>query len=306
MVASIYIALDSGADVISVVDGTWNGREWKGMKPAQICALLSSFSIFEEDQGLKTEVTHSKSFSIQLGTRSQRTQLQPFLILSSQKFLVQEQRDFLHLVEKCVDMIVSPLCIITGAAGEPLGSSKLSKTHPKTIELRTVLARMVAGLQAGELESPSKGLVTQKGGERFSSGQVLDAMRSISNQISNQVTYCATMWIQHSFTPLLWTDKEVLVPESDENFLTLRSCIAVAACGERDGPYAVHQVYLGDEFLEEGQEAEAGVCGLHVFRAPANKDMCLAMICESAEPFKSSEGDLFASTSNLLASLSGM
>ncbi len=81
----VYVAHDSGAELLSLAERGCDAGEsssghlardardalasgaptescWEGMNSGQVCALLSSFALFEEDQGLRTrvEIAHNK------------------------------------------------------------------------------------------------------------------------------------------------------------------------------------------------------------------------------------------------------
>ena len=85
---------------------------------------------------------------------------------------------------------------------------------------------------------------------------LLATMHHVSEKVSEQLSYCATMWIQQDSSPLVWTDKDVLIPQGGgkrttrtTNLHTLRACVTIVQCETQCVPYNVHKVYLGDEFL---------------------------------------------------------
>ena len=142
MVIRLYVTHDSGAEVLSladdvVIDGLSNRdasrSSWKGMQSSsQVCALLSSFTSFEEGQGLQTKSTRSDKLSIHVGVRNERAKLQPFVILSRNQYgKSDEELDFVHVVDKCIDMIVSPLCI--GVSRKNSANLVLSSKDSKTL-----------------------------------------------------------------------------------------------------------------------------------------------------------------------------
>ena len=137
MVLRLYVTHDSGAEVLSVTDdvvaGGSGSSPWKGMaSSSQVCALLSSFASFEEGQGLRTKSMHSGKLAIHVGVRNERAKLQPFFVLSRQKYGRSEQElDFVRVVDKCIDMIVSPLSVVGGESSNNVNlnlSSKDAKT----------------------------------------------------------------------------------------------------------------------------------------------------------------------------------
>ena len=169
-------------------------------------------------------------------------------------------------------------------------------------------------------------------------GSLLEALERISVQMSDQVSYCASCWVQDGLSPLAWADEEALVPareagesagEGRELSLSAAAAfdpavlkgalltVAAASCqgegeGEGEGAreaeppssYQACKIYLGDQFLEQGQDQDAAVCGLHVFSSSGHGRLRLAMICEGADPFDvGRRRDLFQPISDLLHQL---
>jgi len=327
----VYVAHDSGAELLSLGDRGCEGGSssggggglgkgsWEGLNSGQVCALLSSFALFEEGQGLRTQATHSGRLSIQFGRRNDRTRLQPFAILSGEAYEAEAQAGFLQLLEKCIDMVVSPLCLGGGNVG-----MEMSKRHPKTLALRRVLGQAMQGMAAPGTPSSGAGAGAHGG---VDSGSLLGPLERISDQVSNQVSYCASCWIQDGLSPLVWADEEVLAPAWEDREVALSAApafdpaalksallaISAASCQGEEGEgggggqqpsYEACKIYLGDQFLEPGQAQDAAVCGLHVFRSESGGRLRLAMICEGAEPIDADRRrHVMAPISDLLSEL---
>ncbi|QDZ20366.1 hypothetical protein HOP50_04g28830 [Chloropicon primus] len=284
MTTAVYVAHDSGAEYLSccccsAVDDSG------GLNSTQICALLSSFSLFEEELGLRTKVSRSDGGKcIQFGRRKPRTGLQCFAVLKDTSSPSAEW--FLDLVEKLVDMTLSPLCL-EESSGASLRT--LSKKHPKSVELRRALLSAMDRLHGWREEATPSELV---------SSSLAATLRNVERQVSSSFAYCATAWVQDGYTGLAWTDEGALVPGGGGgdgySRRTIDACVVTAAASGEGGEYSddglvysAHSVYLGDEFLEEGQDPDAALCSLHVFK-PAAKlgtELALAMVCEGAKAF---------------------
>ena len=282
----LYVAHDSGAECLSV-GGDGRDREGSGLNSSQICALLSSFALFEEKQSLRTLATSSETnLCVQFGQRNRRSGLQPFGVLSQRTHEAEDREGFIQLVEKCLDMVASPPAILAG--GGPAAHRMPSKEVSS--DLRRVLGRLVA--RHGEAAEPR--LDRKKALEApLAFGDLLGALTEFSGKVSNALAYCATAWIQEDdFPPLVWTDESALIPEGTNNRLTVDSCVAIAGAsshanaagdGGGDGRYAHTRVYLGDEFLSSDvAEEEAALCSLHVF---CGGTLRLAMVCEGVDAF---------------------
>ena len=124
-------------------------------------------------------------------------------------------------------------------------------------ELRSVLTQVIRSIHDGTLLSDRPPPYSNPS---FPTREDLVAtLHHVAAKVSEQLSYCATLWVQQGPSALAWTDKEVLLPTTSSgetettagtNLHTLQACLAIVQCDNNaQSPYTVHSIYLGDEFL---------------------------------------------------------
>ncbi|WZN63999.1 hypothetical protein HKI87_08g55530 [Chloropicon roscoffensis] len=312
--ARVLVADDAGAECVSVGSPGRPG----GLSSSQLCALLSSFCGFEEKHGTRTMATwpaREGGCRLELGRRNPRTGLRAFVVQPWTPALApKEVGGLLRLSEKVVDAIGTPWAVAERAAGGRR-SSAIAARHPAAAELGPALRAAVERTASAAEEE-------EEGGEDPPKTRAETMLRQIESQVSREAAYCATAWVQRRGRPLAWTDESALVPEvegaaGDELGLTAKACAVIATAAMEGGGggeggglgYWCRRVYLGDDFLDSGQDPEAALCSLHVFR-PCGKHfngggLALAMICEgTASLDRAKDFAIFASVRAGLAELS--